>query len=106
MAVTAIASASVYGGVEDRAALKKANEGGHQILGDKGGVFTAALNATQPIYYLYDWDFDWYSLGDTVGGTNMTGKWKTSNYGTGAQQIQWSVPKLDSKIRDFKDMTY
>lgn len=44
------ASASIYGGIQERADLAEANKGPGQASGDVGGVFTASLNATQPLY--------------------------------------------------------
>lgn len=59
------ASASVYGGREAREQLVQENRetrGSLQCMGDLGGEFAAALNATQPIYYTYDWEMDFSSL--------------------------------------------
>lgn len=63
LSIGAIASASIYGGVEERAALVEANKGAHQAQGDRGGKFTAALNRTQPIYAAAGIT-DFYALGD------------------------------------------
>lgn len=60
--IAAVASASMYGGVEEREEMRIANMGWQQGMGDQGGVFAAALNATQPIYYVYDWNMDFFSL--------------------------------------------
>jgi hypothetical protein len=46
----AVASAQIFGGVEDRIELSKENQGAHQALGDPNGNFTAKLNGTQLLY--------------------------------------------------------
>lgn len=50
LGIGAVASAQIFGGIEDRAQLAKDNQGAGQALGDQGGVFTATLNATQLLY--------------------------------------------------------
>lgn len=71
LSIAAVASASIYGGIDAREALKDSfwadKPVGSKILGDIGGDFTAALNATQPIYYVYDWDMNFHALGRVLG---------------------------------------
>ena len=78
ISLVAVASASIYGGVEKRIELRDANKGGHQIMGDQGGVFTATLNQTQEIYYVYDWDMNFFALADAVGGDVFYSDWGTA----------------------------
>lgn len=61
--------AAVYGGIAEREALSRqqASKENHGLRGDVGGVFTASLNATQPIYYTYDWSMNFFEL---VQGTS------------------------------------
>lgn len=68
----AIASASVYGGVEERQRLTEENRGVQQVMGDVGGSFTAALNRTQAVYYVYDWDMNFFSLAQFSSGSTWT----------------------------------
>lgn len=42
----------------------------NQIVGDIGGVFTATLDQTQGIYEVYDWDMNYFALGDVIGTGN------------------------------------
>lgn len=75
-----VASASIYGGVEDRAALTEANKGAHQANGDQGGKFTLKLNKTQEVYEAagFKTDADYLSL-ESVGGSIFTGHIYISN---------------------------
>lgn len=81
LSIAAVASASIYGGVEKRIELRDANKGGHQIIGDIGGVFTSTLNQTQEIYYVYDWDMNFFALADVVGGGNAAVTWNWGTHG-------------------------
>lgn len=69
------AQASVYGGIKERDALREANKTPHEQQGDIGGVFTAALNSTQPIYYTYEWDTNFINLGKPLGYWSERGIW-------------------------------
>lgn len=70
LGLVAVASASIDGNRQERKDLATANQGGHQIVGDIDGVFTAALNQTQPIYGVYNWNQIWFELGDVIGSGN------------------------------------
>lgn len=87
--VSVVASANIYGGVERRQQLAEENQGFQQGLGDQGGTFTAALNATQPIYYVYDWDMNFVSLGRVVGSAGSGWAYPGSGYGGSGRDGLW-----------------
>ena len=72
------AQASIYN-PDQRKELLNQNKGGHQIIGDLGGVFSGSLNQTQEIYYVYDWEMNFSDTGENSGQSN-TDEFLASNH--------------------------
>ena len=89
LALASVCSASIYGGIDKGTETK-----------NTGGGFTISFSDSQEIYYVYEWDRDWFTLAETSGTYSYYDpnqeKTVSVNYG-GAIYTEWGVGKLTER---------